>query len=278
VELFTYKFLKFTLVDLIDVAVVATILYKFLSLMKGTRAAQMITGLTLLFVLAFFAYWFQLQGVMWLFTNLATVGFVVLVILFQPEIRGVLAQIGHSRVVRFFYRSEESVSVDEITRAAMRLSVLKHGALIVLERTVGLKDFIQSGKELNTSVSEEMITTIFTPYTPLHDGAIIIRGDTIIAAACMLPLSQNPAYLKMFGMRHKAAVGITEESDAICMVVSEETGEISIAYEGTLRRDIERTQLKDVLTRFHKVYLVTSLTSDLDSPIQVRYITPWKRL
>lgn len=252
-ELFNYKFLKFTIIDLIDVTVVAAILYKFLSLMKGTRAAQMITGLTLLFVLAFFAYWFQLQGVMWLFTNLATVGFVVLVILFQPEIRGVLAQIGHSRIVRFFYRTEESVSVDEITRAVLKLSVLKHGALIVLERTVGLKDFIQSGKELNTSVSEEMITTIFTPYTPLHDGAIIIRGDTIIAAACMLPLSQNPAYLKMFGMRHKAAVGITEESDAVCVVVSEESGEISIAFEGTLRRDIERTQLKDVLSRFLKM-------------------------
>lgn len=249
-ELFHYKFLRFTLIDLIDVTVVAAILYKFLSLMKGTRAAQMITGLTMMFVVAFFAYWFQLQGVMWLFTNLATVGFVVLVILFQPELRAALAQIGHSRLVRFFYRSEQSVSLDEISKAVVKLAVLKHGALIVLERAVGLKDFVQSGKELNTEVSEEMITTIFTPYTPLHDGAIIIRGDTIVAAACMLPLSQNPAYAKLFGMRHKAAAGVTEESDAVVIVVSEETGEISIAFEGTLRRDIDRSQFKEILGRF----------------------------
>ncbi len=251
-ELFGYKFLKFTLIDLIDVVVVAAIFYKFLSLLRGTRAAQMVTGLTLLFVVAFFAYWFQLQGLMWLFTNLATVGFIVLVILFQPEIRGALAQIGHSRLVRLFYRGESTASVDEIVRAMMRLSVLKHGALLVIERSVGLKDFIQSGKELNTQISEEMITTIFTPYTPLHDGAIIVRGDMIVAAACTLPVSQNPAYQKLFGMRHKAAIGITEESDAVCLVVSEETGEISIAFEGALRRDIEHVQLKELLLRFLK--------------------------
>lgn len=251
-ELFTFKFLRFTLVDLIDVAVVAFIFYKFFTILKGTRAAQMISGLTLLFVIAFFSYWFQLQGLMWLFSNLATVGFIVLVILFQPEIRGALARIGHSRMVRLFYRGEDSASIDEIVKAVLRLSVLHHGALIVLERTVGLRDFVQSGKVINTAVSAEMITTIFTPYTPLHDGAIIIRGETIIAAGCMLPLSQNPALHKEYGMRHKAAVGITEESDAICIVVSEETGDISIAMEGTLRRDVERSQLKEMLTRFLK--------------------------
>lgn len=251
-ELFSYEFLKFSLIDLIDVAVVAYIFYKFFNLLKGTRAAQMITGLTLLFVIAFFAYWFQLQGLMWLFTNLATVGFIVLVILFQPEIRGALARIGHSRMVRYFYRGEEGASVDEIAKAVLRLSVLNHGALIVIERTVGLKDFIQSGKMINTTVSAEMITTIFTPYTPLHDGAIIIRGDSVIAAGCMLPLSQNPVYMSEYGMRHKAAVGITEESDAICIVVSEETGDISIAFEGTLRRDIERSQFKESLNRYLK--------------------------
>jgi diadenylate cyclase len=130
--------------------------------------------------------------------------------------------------------------------------VLNHGALIVVERNIGLRDFVQSGKEINSRVSEELITTIFTPYTPLHDGAIIIRQDLIVAAGCMLPLSQNPAYLKMFGMRHKAGVGITEESDAVCIIVSEESGGISIALEGALRRDIERTQFKEILMRFLK--------------------------
>ena len=249
-QIFTYKFLKFTLIDLIDVLVVAYIIYKFLSLLKGTRAAQMITGLTILFVVAFFAFWFQLQGLMWLFSNLATVGFIVLVILFQPEIRGALAQIGFSRIMKYFYRGGDSATLDEISRAVLKLSILNHGALIVIERNVGLKDFIQSGKEINAKVSSEMITTIFTPYTPLHDGAIIIRQDMIIAAGCMLPLSQNPAYLKMFGMRHKAGIGITEESDAICIVVSEESGSISLALEGALRRDVDRTQFKEILTRF----------------------------
>ena len=251
-ELFSYKFIRFTLIDLIDVLVVAYIFYKFLSLLKGTRAAQMITGLTILFMVAFFAFWFQLQGLMWLFSNLATVGFIVMVILFQPEIRGALAQIGFSRIAKFFYRGEDSVTVDEISRAVLKLSVLNHGALIVIERNIGLRDFIQSGKEINSKASEELITTIFTPYTPLHDGAIIIRQDLIVAAGCMLPLSQNPAYLKMFGMRHKAGVGITEESDAVCIIVSEESGAISIALEGALRRDIERSQFKEILIRFLK--------------------------
>ncbi len=252
-ELFGYQFLRFTLLDLIDVAIVAFIFYKFLSLLRGTRAAQMISGLTLLFIVAFFAYWFQLEGLMWMFTNLATVGFIVLVILFQPEIRGALAQMGHSRLVRLFYRGHASAGIDEIVRAAIKLAVLKHGALIVIERMIGLRDFIQSGTEINTPLTEEMITTIFTPYTPLHDGAIIVRGDTIVSAACTLPVSQNPALAKMFGMRHKAAIGITEESDAVCLVVSEETGEISIAFEGALRRDIDHTELKDVLQRFMKM-------------------------
>lgn len=249
-ELFAYKFLKFTIIDLIDVVVVAFIFYKFLALLKGTRAAQMVTGLTMMFVVAFFAFWFQLQGLMWLFSNLATVGFIVLVILFQPEIRGALAQIGYSRILKYFYRGGDSATIDEISKAVLRLSVLNHGALIVIERNVGLKDFVQSGKEINSKVSAELITTIFTPYTPLHDGAIIVRSDQVVAAGCMLPLSQNPSTLKTLGMRHKAAVGITEESDAVCIVVSEETGAISIALEGALRRDVERTQFKEILNRF----------------------------
>ncbi len=250
--LFSYKFIRFTLIDLLDVLVVAFIFYKFLTLLKGTRAAQMITGLTIMFIVAFFAFWFQLQGLMWLFSNLATVGFIVLVILFQPEIRGALAQIGFSRITKFFYRGEDYATVEEICRAVLKLSVLSHGALIVIERNIGLRDFVQSGKEINSKVSEELITTIFTPYTSLHDGAVIIRQDLIVAAGCMLPLSQNPAYHKMFGMRHKAGVGITEESDAVCIIVSEETGAISIALEGALRRDIERSQFKEILIRFLK--------------------------
>jgi diadenylate cyclase len=248
-ELISYKFLRFTVLDLIDVLVVAFIFYKFLTLLKGTRAAQMTVGLTLLFVVSFFAYWFQLQGLMWLFSNLATVGFIILVVIFQPEIRGALARIGYSRFMQFFYRTEENVSVDEIAKAAVRMAELRQGALIVLERSAGLREFAQSGKNIDSKISAEMITTIFTPYTPLHDGAIIIRGDMIIAAGCMLPLSQNPLYLHTHGMRHKAAVGITEETDAVCVVVSEESGKISIARAGRLKRVEDPTLLKEILTR-----------------------------
>lgn len=248
-ELIGYEFLRFTVVDLIDVAVVGFIFYKFLTLLKGTRAAQMTAGLTLLFIVSFFAYWFQLQGLMWLFSNLATVGFIILVVIFQPEIRGALAQIGYSRLVRFLYRNEANISVDEIVKAALRMAELRQGALIVLERNAGLREFTMSGKKINAKISAEMITTIFTPYTPLHDGAVIIRGDQIVAAGCMLPLSQNPLYLHTYGMRHKAAVGVTEESDAVCVVVSEETGKISIAKSGRLKKVEDQTQLRELLSR-----------------------------
>ncbi|MFH2056374.1 MAG: diadenylate cyclase, partial [bacterium] len=174
-ELFSYKFLRFTAVDLIDVLVVSFIFYRFLALLKGTRAAQMIGGLMLLFVISFFAYWFQLQGLMWLFSNLATVGFIALVVLFQPEIRGALARIGYSRLVRYFNRSGQFEWVDEVVKSVTRMSELRQGALIVIERTIGLREYAASGSRIEAKLSSEVLGTIFTPYTPLHDGAVIVR-------------------------------------------------------------------------------------------------------
>lgn len=251
-ELFSLGFIKFRLVDLVDILIVAYIIYKSLSLMKGTRSAQMITGLVLVFSLAFVAFWFQLEGLMWLFSNLATVGFIALVVIFQPELRGMLAQMGHSRFFRILGRMEGPKTIDEISRAAIRLAELKYGGLLVIERAVGLRNFIETGKALGAKLSAEMITTLFTPYTPLHDGAVIISGEYISAAACTLPLSKNPRYRKLFGMRHKAAIGVTEESDAIAVVISEETGEISIAYQGVLNKDINRSELRETLADFLK--------------------------
>lgn len=251
-ELFSLGFIKFRLIDLVDILIVAYIIYKLLSLMKGTRSAQMITGLVLVFSLAFVAFWFQLEGLMWLFTNLATVGFIVLVIIFQPELRGMLAQMGHSKLFRMLGRFEGTKAIDEVSRAAIRLSELKYGGLLVIERAVGLKNFIETGKDLSARLSAEVITTLFTPYTPLHDGAVIISGDFISAAACTLPLTKNPRYRKLYGMRHKAAIGVSEESDAIAVVISEETGEISIAYQGLLNRNIDRAELRDTLAGYFK--------------------------
>jgi len=251
-ELFRVGFLTFRLIDLLDVLIVSFIIYQLLALMKGTRAAQMATGLVLIFLVAFIAFWFQLEGLSWLFTNLATIGFIVLVIVFQPELRSMLAQMGHTRLFQRFIKVEEIKLLNEISRAALRLSELRHGGLIIIEKTVGLRNFIESGKAVNSELSTEMLTTIFTPYTPLHDGAAIIQGEKIAAAACTLPLTQIPRYRKLFGMRHKAAIGISEVSDAVAVVISEETGQISIAFKGLLEKDIPRNDFKQRLTEYIK--------------------------
>ncbi len=251
-ELFQIGFISFRLIDVLDIAIVSFIIYQLLALMKGTRAAQMVTGLVLIFLVAFVAFWFQLEGLSWLFTNLATIGFIVLVIVFQPELRSMLAQMGHSRIFKTLTKVEEWKSLGEISQAVNRLSELKYGGLIVIEKTTGLKNYIETGKELNSNLSTEILTTLFTPYTPLHDGAAIIQGEKIAAAACTLPLTQIPRYRRLFGMRHKAAIGITEVSDAIAVAVSEETGQISIAFKGLLEKDIDRNDFRQRLADYIK--------------------------
>ena len=251
-ELFHISFLKFDLLDLIDVVIVGFLFYRVLLLMKGTRSVQIVIGLFLLFLVSFFAFWFQLEGMKWLIKNIATVGILVLVIVFQPEIRGALAQIGHNKLFRMFFKYEKEKTLDELVKTANRLSQLRYGGLLVIERDIGLKNFIETGKSLNVEVSADLLVTIFTPYTPLHDGAAIVQGDFVVAVACTLPLTQNPLYSKLFGMRHKAAVGVTEESDAIVIVVSEETGKISVAFKGVLHKDIDKTILKETLTKMVK--------------------------
>lgn len=251
-ELFQIGFLSFRLIDMLDIAIVSFIIYQLLALMKGTRAAQMVTGLVLIFLVAFIAFWFQLEGLSWLFTNLATIGFIVLVIVFQPELRSMLAQMGHSRIFQTLTKVEEWKSLGEISRAVNRLSELRYGSLIVIEKSTGLKNYIETGKEINSNLSTEILTTLFTPYTPLHDGAAIIRGEKIAAAACTLPLTQIPRYRRLFGMRHKAAIGISEVSDAVTVVVSEETGQISIAFKGLLEKDIDRNDFRQRLADYIK--------------------------
>jgi diadenylate cyclase len=251
-ELFHISFIKFTLADLIDVALVAFLFYRVLILMKGTRSAQIVLGVFLLFFISFLAFWFRLEGLTWLITNIATVGILVLVIVFQPELRNALAQIGHNKLFRLFFRYEKSKTLDELVRAAIRLSQMRYGGLLIIEREIGLKDLIETGKAVNAEVSADLLVTIFTPYTPLHDGAAIVQGDYVVAVACTLPLTQNPRYGKLFGMRHKAAIGVTEESDAIAMVVSEETGKISIGYKGVLYQNIDKSTLKEKLVKMSK--------------------------
>jgi diadenylate cyclase len=251
-ELVSIGFLKFTIIDLIDVTVVAFLFYRVLILMKGTRSAQIVLGLFLLFLISFAAFWFRLEALKWLITNIATVGILVLVIVFQPELRNALAQIGHNKLFRLFFRYEKSKTLDELVRAAARLSELRYGGLLVIEREIGLKDFRETGKSISAEISSDLLVTIFTPYTPLHDGAAIIQGDYVVAVACTLPLTQNPRYRAIFGMRHKAAIGISEESDAIAIIVSEETGNISIAFKGVLYENVDKSDLKEALIRMGK--------------------------
>ena len=251
-ELFQIGFLSFRLIDVLDIAIVSFSIYQLLALMKGTRAAQMVTGLVLIFLVAFIAFWFQLEGLSWLFTNLATIGFIVLVIVFQPELRSMLAQMGHSRIFQTLTKVEDWKSLGEISRAVNRLSELRYGGLIIIEKSTGLRNYIETGKEINSTLSTEILTTLFTPYTPLHDGAAIIQGDKVVAAACTLPLTQIPRYRRLFGMRHKAAIGISEVSDAVAVAVSEETGQISIAFKGLLEKDIDRNDFRQRLADYIK--------------------------
>lgn len=250
--LFQLDFIKFGFKDVVDVLIVSFIIFQVLKLVKGTRSVQIIIGLSLVAGVAFFAYWFQLEGLTWLFSNLTTFGLILLVIVFQPELRSVLAQFGQSRLLRRFVTLEQRKSLEEITRAVFRLSELRHGSLIVVEKRTGLRNFAETGKELNAELSAEMLITLFTPYTPLHDGAVIVSGDYIVAAAASLPLTNNPRYRKLYGMRHKAAIGVSEVSDAVIIVVSEETSQISIAYEGVLYRDINKNEFRDKLAEFFK--------------------------
>ena len=250
--LLQYDFIEFGFKDVIDILIVSFIIYQILRLTKGTRSAQIIIGLFLIAGVAFVSYWFQLEGLTWLFSNLATVGFIVLVIVFQPELRGALAHIGQNRLLRLFVTFEHRKTLDEVTRAVLRLSELRYGGLIVVERRTGLRNYAETGKEMNAELSSELLVTLFTPYTPLHDGAVIISGDYIVAAATSLPLTTNSRYAKLFGMRHKAAIGVSEVSDSVVAVVSEETSQISVAYGGTLESNISKSEFKDVFAGYLK--------------------------
>lgn len=247
-----FDFIQFGIKDLIDVLVVSFIIYQVFKLTRGTRSAQIIIGLILLAVIAFFSYWFQLEGLTWLFSTLATFGIIVLVVVFQPELRGALAHIGQNRLVRLFVPLEQKKILDEVSRATLRLAELSYGGLIVIERRTGLRNFSETGKSINAELSSELLVTLFTPYTPLHDGAVIVSGDYVSAAAASLPLTTNQRYRKLFGMRHKAAIGVSEVSDAVVVVVSEETGQVSIAYAGDLTSNIPRPEFKDRLAEHLK--------------------------
>jgi diadenylate cyclase len=230
--------------DAIDILIVTFLFYRLMILVRGTRAAQMFFGLVALVLLAVLAEWLQLSVLGWLVDSLRTVWVIAFIIIFQPEMRKALSQITENRLFNRFVRVTEFGYLSDLQNALERMSRKGLGALLVIERNVGLRNYVETGTKIEANVSAELLETIFTPPSPLHDGATIIRGNEVLAAGCILPLSSNPALEKALGTRHRAAVGLSEETDAIVIVVSEETRQISIAEGGQLDRDLKISELK----------------------------------
>jgi diadenylate cyclase len=232
----------------VDVLIVAFLFYRLLLLVRGTRAAQMIVGLVVLVFLSMVAEWARLSTLNWLLASLRTVWVIAFLIIFQPELRRALTQIGQSRVFRRIVHVQDYGWLGEIEKTLEELSRRGLGALIAIERNVGLRTYEETGTAIGGKVSMELLLTIFTPPSPLHDGAIIISGGQVVAAGCILPLSQLPDLDPTFGTRHLAALGLSEETDAVVLVVSEETRQISIAERGVLQRNVETADLKSRLS------------------------------
>jgi len=241
------RFIQFRFVDFLDVVIVAFLVYQFLRFIKGTRANQMLVGLAFILVIAFIANVWQLAGLAWIVNGLKTVWIVAFVIVFQPEIRRALITLGRTRVVRFLLKAEEPRTIDEIVKATDLLVDKGVGGIIAVARRVGLKTFVETGVPLEAMISAELLATIFTPHSPLHDGAVIIKDHHIIAAGCILPLSESPDLDSALGTRHRAALGLTEETDAVCVVVSEETRTKSFAVGGRFYRGLDNAALRERL-------------------------------
>lgn len=243
----------FELVTLIiDLTLVMFLLYCFFKMVKGSRAWQLIKGIALLVVATWVSGLFNLKILNWILTGIMNVGVIAILVIFQPELRRALEQLGTNKITQFFgidkdLSTKAKEDIYKIVIAAEELSKTKTGALIVVERDIKIQDIIATGIPMDAEVSPQLLVNIFVPKTPLHDGAVIISGNKIAAAACVLPLADDNDIAKELGTRHRAAIGISKESDSIVVVVSEETGKISVAKDGTLIADVREDVLKKIL-------------------------------
>lgn len=242
-----FAFLLPTVKDIAQIALVAVGFYYVLRLLARTRAIQMLIGVVLLALVYLAARLLDLELVVYIMEKLFQYGAIAALIVFQPELRSALARLGQNRMMRIFGRMEENEVVEELVEAIERLARGKIGAIIALERTVGLEGYALTGTPIDAKVSAGILSSIFAPYGPLHDGAVLLRGDTIIAAGVILPLTQFPVADKSLGTRHRAALGLSEETDALIVVVSEETAQVSIADRGRLERDVDMDRLRHIL-------------------------------
>ena len=249
----TLNFMRFR--DFVDILLVSFCIYKCMQFFRNTRTLQVIKGIVVLFVILQLSSWLQLHMVNFILVNAMQVGLIALVVVFQPELRRGLEKVGRSKFGSFFKFDHENPSendeyvISQLCEAAEQLQTTRTGALIVIERDTKIGDIIRTGISINSNITKELLVQIFAPRTPLHDGAVIIRDNRLIAAACFLPLSQNEELSTELGTRHRAALGISESSDSIVIIVSEETGKISLALEGTLTRNLTGASLQKALQK-----------------------------
>lgn len=241
--------------DIIDIAIVAVCIYKLYMMIKETRAEQLVKGLVIIFIFVKISDSMKLYTVNWVLENMMTALAIMIIVVFQPELRKILETIGRSNILTKSFADIRGEKVDkcveEIVHAVFSLSRQRIGALIIFERSTGLGDVVETGTVLNSAISSELLINIFIPNTPLHDGAVVIKNDIIKAAACFLPLSTEQSISKELGTRHRAAIGMSEKSDCLALIVSEETGGISIAEHGKINRYVDEPTLTKILTKLY---------------------------
>jgi len=236
---------------IIDIGIIAFVFYKLLGLIKETRAEQLVKGFLIILIISKLSEWAKLYAINYILESTFTIGLIALVIIFQPELRKALEHLGRSQWLLSNNKKgsveEQMRSINEIVDAVSVMSRKKIGALIVIERLIGINDIIETGTKLDANISADLLMNIFFPKSPLHDGAVIIKNNRLMAAGCLLPLSSNKYISKELGTRHRAAMGMTESSDSLIVIVSEETGAISMAVEGKLQRFLDTTTLRDLM-------------------------------
>ncbi len=243
--------LTIQLTDVLDIAIMALVLYKLLKLVQSTKSASLLKGLCVFMIALFLSYVLQLHSIYYLMSRMVDMGILALIILFQPEIRRILEQMGSRRIIAFFTHTETGNTLEQtIGQTVLACTEMSHsrtGALIVFEREILLDDMVRSGTVLDAAVSSELLKNIFFVKAPMHDGAVIVRNGRVLGAGCMLPLSKNVNLSRDLGMRHRAGIGMSENSDAVVVIVSEETGSISVAIGGMLKRHLKPETLENLL-------------------------------
>ena len=249
---------KIGVIDVIQIALIAFFVYQFMVWIKYTRAYTLLKGILIVLLFILLAYIFKMNTILWIFSNLASTLIVGVIVIFQPELRKVLEQLGQKKIMAAiipFDTGKEvkerftDKTISEIIKACYDMGEVKTGALIVIEQDELLTDYIRTGINLDALLTSQLLINIFEHNTPLHDGAVIVRGNRILAATCYLPLSDNMELSKQLGTRHRAGVGISEQTDSLTIIVSEETGQVSVAYRGRLFRDVSSSKLREMLVK-----------------------------